>query len=33
MLYARIATGYRPGGPNSNALLFHEPVTFGPDSI
>lgn len=31
MIYARIATGYRPGGPNSNAELLGAPAEFGAD--
>jgi len=31
MLYARIASGYRPGGPNSLCTLLGAPCTFGPD--
>jgi iron complex outermembrane recepter protein len=31
MLYARIASGYRPGGPNSLCTLFPVDCTFGPD--
>ena len=30
MLYARFASGYRPGGPNTNAAL-GVPAEFGPD--
>jgi outer membrane receptor protein involved in Fe transport len=31
MVYARIASGYRPGGPNPGALLFGLPNQFGAD--
>ncbi|WEK00220.1 MAG: TonB-dependent receptor [Candidatus Sphingomonas phytovorans] len=31
MLYARFATGYRPGGPNASANVFNLPGTFGAD--
>ncbi len=31
MAYVRIATGYRPGGPN--AILPNIPATFGPDTV
>lgn len=31
MAYARVATGYRPGGPN--AVLPSIPATFGPDKV
>jgi outer membrane receptor protein involved in Fe transport len=31
MLYARFASGYRPGGPNTNAALYNLPPTFDPD--
>jgi outer membrane receptor protein involved in Fe transport len=31
MLYSRIASGYRPGGPNATAAVFHVPVSFKPD--
>ena len=31
MVYARLASGYRPGGPNSDAALFGYPAHFGPD--
>jgi iron complex outermembrane recepter protein len=30
MIYARLASGYRPGGPNAN-VDFGAPPTFGPD--
>jgi iron complex outermembrane receptor protein len=30
MVYARLASGYRPGGPNSNAAL-GVPAQYGPD--
>lgn len=32
MVYARFASGYRPGGPNSNATAAGVPSTFGPDT-
>lgn len=32
MVYARIATGYRPGGPNPAPELLHAPSTFLADS-
>jgi outer membrane receptor protein involved in Fe transport len=31
MLYARIATGYRPGGPNTG--IAGTPLTYGPDKV
>ena len=31
MLYARLASGYRPGGPNTTAEVFHLPLHFDPD--
>jgi outer membrane receptor protein involved in Fe transport len=31
MTYARLASGYRPGGPNSNAVVFNTPSAFKPD--
>lgn len=31
MAYARLASGYRPGGPNPNALLLGLPTAFEPD--
>ena len=31
MTYARVATGYRVGGPNPSAALFGFPTTFEPD--
>jgi outer membrane receptor protein involved in Fe transport len=31
MVYARLASGYRVGGPNSEAALLHVPLTYGPD--
>lgn len=31
MVYARIASGYRPGGPNATAAVFNAPPTFKPD--
>lgn len=31
MVYARIASGYRPGGPNEGAELSHLPNAFGAD--
>jgi iron complex outermembrane recepter protein len=34
MIYARIASGYRPGGPNNGlAALTGLPTTFGPDTL
>lgn len=32
MTYARFASGYRPGGPNSNASALGVPARFGPDT-
>jgi outer membrane receptor protein involved in Fe transport len=32
MLYARFASGYRAGGPNTTATLFQLPLTFRPDT-
>jgi len=32
MVYARLASGFRPGGPNSEASAFHLPLTFSPDT-
>jgi iron complex outermembrane recepter protein len=31
MAYARLATGYRPGGPNPNATVLSVPTQFEPD--
>jgi iron complex outermembrane receptor protein len=31
MLYARLASGYRPGGPNTNAALLGVPSQYNPD--
>jgi outer membrane receptor protein involved in Fe transport len=31
MVYARLASGYRPGGPNANAGLLGIPTSFGAD--
>ena len=31
MVYARLASGYRPGGPNSEATVFGLPATYSPD--
>jgi outer membrane receptor protein involved in Fe transport len=31
MLYARLASGYRPGGPNSNYFFAGAPAQFAPD--
>ena len=31
MVYARLASGFRPGGPNAGAAAFNLPLTFGPD--
>jgi len=31
MLYARLASGYRPGGPNQNCLFDHVPCQYDPD--
>ena len=33
MLYARVATGYRPGGVNAGYIVQQLPPTFGPDSV
>jgi outer membrane receptor protein involved in Fe transport len=32
MLYARLASGYRPGGPNSTCIIYGFPCTFKPDT-
>jgi outer membrane receptor protein involved in Fe transport len=32
MVYARVASGYVPGGPNSNAGALGVPFTFGPEN-
>jgi iron complex outermembrane receptor protein len=32
MMYARVASGYRAGGPNANASLFGLPGQFAPDT-
>jgi iron complex outermembrane receptor protein len=32
MVYARLASGYRPGGPNQVPSGFNIPLQFGPDS-
>ena len=32
MLYARLTSGYRPGGPNPTCTAFDVPCHFGPDS-
>src|SRR5262249_17759665 len=32
MVYARIASGYRPGGPNGDYLSTGGPPQFGPDT-
>lgn len=32
MMYARLASGYRPGGPNSGCGVGTIPCTFGPDT-
>jgi iron complex outermembrane recepter protein len=32
MIYARVASGFRPGGPNPNAFGFNLPQTFDPDT-
>jgi outer membrane receptor protein involved in Fe transport len=32
MLYARLASGYRPGGPNSLGAVFAAPLSYGPDT-
>jgi iron complex outermembrane recepter protein len=31
MVYARVASGYRPGGPNAGAAAFNLPLSFAPD--
>ena len=31
MVYARLASGYRPGGPNATCLLLEVPCEFNPD--
>jgi outer membrane receptor protein involved in Fe transport len=31
MMYARLASGYRPGGPNPTCILFSVPCHYGPD--
>ena len=31
MTYARLASGYRPGGPNADAVLFGFPTRYGAD--
>lgn len=31
MIYARLASGYRAGGPNANALVNHVPAQYDPD--
>lgn len=31
MLYARLTSGYRVGGPNANAIVSNAPVEFAPD--
>ena len=31
MAYARLASGYRPGGPNPTCTLFHVPCEYGHD--
>lgn len=31
MVYARLASGYRVGGPNVTAIPLHLPTSFGPD--
>jgi outer membrane receptor protein involved in Fe transport len=31
MVYARFASGYRPGGPNTNTQIAALPAEFGPD--
>jgi iron complex outermembrane receptor protein len=31
MVYARIASGYRPGGPNPDAIAFGLPLSYKPD--
>jgi iron complex outermembrane receptor protein len=32
MIYARVATGYRPGGPNPSAIAFGLPLSYRPDT-
>jgi iron complex outermembrane receptor protein len=32
MIYVRVASGYRPGGPNPDAALVHLPATFKADT-
>lgn len=32
MAYARVSSGYRPGGPNADAALTGGPATYGPDT-
>jgi iron complex outermembrane recepter protein len=31
MVYARLASGYRPGGPNQTSTLFNAPPSYRPD--
>jgi iron complex outermembrane receptor protein len=31
MVYARLASGYRPGGPNVGGVVFDAPISFAPD--
>jgi outer membrane receptor protein involved in Fe transport len=31
MIYARLASGYRPGGPNPTSTLYHLPTHYEPD--
>ena len=31
MVYARLASGYRPGGPNSTCVVYNFPCKFAPD--
>ena len=31
MIYARVASGYRPGGPNSNTTILGVPAEYNPD--
>jgi outer membrane receptor protein involved in Fe transport len=31
MLYARFASGYRPGGPNPTCIVLHVPCQYAPD--
>jgi outer membrane receptor protein involved in Fe transport len=33
MIYARLASGYRPGGPNQTASAFGLPLEFKPDRV